>query len=83
MTYMERYLRDTGDAAIVSVINDGIEEGQLFYSESGDTYKWVSILRAAELHFASKENDSLSLFRMREEGLKGESPQILVRGRDR
>lgn len=80
MENLEQYLRSAGGDAIVSMLDKGIEEGQLFYPDSGETYKWVTILRAADLHWSSQEPEdaTFSLFRMREEGLHGDSPQILV-----
>jgi hypothetical protein len=85
MTYLEHYLCDYGDQAVISTIKDGAEEGKIFWPESGDTYKWVSIFRAADLHFTTQDSSSatFSLFRMREEGLTGGSPQIIVRCVDR
>ncbi len=81
---MEQYLCTVGDETIVAMIKDGIEEAKLFWPDSGDTYKWVSILRAADLHWTTKEAcGNISLFRMREEGLSGDSPQIVVRCADR
>lgn len=58
------------------MIDDGEQEGEQLYPDSGLTYKWVSVLRAAEVNW-NKDGDLL-VFRMREEGTVGESPQIIV-----
>ena len=85
MENLEKYLCSVGDRNILAVIEEGVEEGKLFWPESGETFKWVSILRAADLHWSNKEAGSASfaLFRMRSEGIVGNSPQIIVRCRDR
>jgi hypothetical protein len=80
---LEKYLYSTGDENIISVIKEGVEKGSLFYPGSGDTFKWVSVLRAADLHFSTQDVAGIALFRMREEGLAGDSPQIIVRCKDR
>ncbi len=85
MSNLENYLRSTGDPNIISLIQDGSEEGKQFYSESGDTYKWVFILRAADIHWSTKDASAanIALFRLREEGLVGDSPQIIVKCKNR
>jgi hypothetical protein len=85
MRYLEQYLCNIGDETIVSMIKEGGEEAKLFWPDSGDTFKWVSILRGADLHWTTREATcaNISLFRLREEGLIGDSPQIIVRCADR
>jgi len=48
-----------------------------------ETFKWVSLLGAAELQFSSEEDHSFALFRMREEHTAGPSPQFAVRAWNR
>jgi|688.fasta_scaffold431474_1 hypothetical protein len=85
MENLEKYLRSAGGDAIIAMIDAGSEEGQLFYPDSGETFKWVTLLRAADLHWSSKDvsDSEIVLFRMREEGLKEGGPQISVRCWDR
>jgi len=85
MRNLELYLRDSSDEHIITMIDEGTEEGRLFWSASGETYKWVVLLRAADLFWSPQEskNAEVALFRMREEGLRGDSPHIIVRCRDR
>lgn len=82
MDNLEKYLRDTDDQEIITMIDDGAEEGRLMYPESGETYKWVSVLRAADVHWGPKDT-GISLCRMQEEGLAGDSPQIVVKCKNR
>lgn len=82
---LERYLRHVGNATIIDMLNDGDEQGREFYADSGLTFKWVSILRAAEISWNPDEATASGtvLFRMREDGTVGESPQIVVQGWNR
>jgi len=81
LEHLEMYLRHVGKAAVVDIIDDGAVEAKEFYELSGDTFKWVSVLRAAEVHWNT--SDSIVVFRLREEGTHGDSPQIVVRGWNR
>jgi hypothetical protein len=85
MRSLEQYLLATGNQDIISRIHKGTEEARLFYSLSGETFKWVTLLRCADIHWTSKDagDDSIALFRLREEGLIGDSPQISVRCSER
>jgi hypothetical protein len=81
MLKLEKYLRASGDDNIIRMLDDGAEEGQVFYSGSGNIFKWVSILRAADIHWSplGANDASVALFRLREEGVMGNSPHIVVK----
>jgi hypothetical protein len=85
MENLEKYLRSDGGDEIVAMIDTATEQGRMFYPDSGETYKWVALLRGADIHWSSKEakDASFVLFRMREEGLLGDGPQVSVRCWDR
>ena len=78
---LETYLRHAGKPAVIELMDNGATEAKEFYDLSGDTFKWVTVLRAAEVHWNT--NDTIVLFRLREEGILGDSPQIIVRCRNR
>lgn len=82
MANLEKFLRDTDNQEIISMIDDGAEEGRLLYADSGETYKWVAVLRAADVYWGPKDA-GISLCRMQEEGLAGDAPQIVVKCRNR
>jgi hypothetical protein len=44
-------LRDEDDAESIRELESMIEMGQEFYAESGDLYKMVGILRAADIYW--------------------------------
>ena len=75
---LELYMRHVGTPTVLQILDDGEVEGAEFYSLSGQTFKWVSVLRAAEVYWNSA-GDNTVLFRLREEGTVGDSPQIVVR----
>lgn len=78
---LEEYLRDLGEKDIQSSLKDGAEMGKTFYFESGDVFKWVSILRAADSLWS--DHNEHGLIRLAEEGVRGSCPQIIARGWDR
>jgi hypothetical protein len=53
MRNLELFLRDSADNHVLSMIDDGAEESKIFYAGSGDTFKWVSLLRAADVFWSS------------------------------
>ncbi len=73
---MEDYLRSLDNKEISEIIDNGAEMGDNFYPDSGDVFKWVSVLRAADYLWS---NDSkFGFVRLAEEGVFGTSPQIIV-----
>jgi hypothetical protein len=76
VTLLEDYLRDLNNTEIIKIMDNGAEMGQIFYPESGDTFKWTSILRAADVLWNG--NSQFGFIRLGEEGIAGTSPQIIV-----
>ncbi len=67
--------------SITNIITSYARDGDLHVDESGSTYRWVGILRAAEKHWKTSEEHPL--FRTEVEGISGSSPQLIYKTQDR
>lgn len=77
----KRYLRSLDQSGLNEIIDDADAEADKYWFESGDTYKWVGVLQAADLHWGSA--DEPCMIRAEDEKPRGDSPQILFKLRDR
>lgn len=73
---LDAYLRSLQREDVNDILNDAAQKDSKF-PESGNTCTWIGIFRAAELVWRSTKD--FALFRMEEEGLRGSSPQIVVK----
>jgi hypothetical protein len=78
---LHEYLLDLGNMEIEDIISKGEEKGKNMYPDSGDTFKWISILRAADSLWST--SDECGFIRLAEEGIRGVCPQILATGWNR
>jgi hypothetical protein len=78
---LEEYLQDLGDKDIETSLQKGEEMGKTFYFESGDVFKWITIIRAADNLWS--DSNEYGFIRLAEEGVRGGCPQIIARGWDR
>ena len=74
---MEMYLREEGKADVIQVLDDSEIEGETFYSESGELYKLVGVLRAADTFWNPAGKPVL--FHKNGDPVVGDSPRILFR----
>lgn len=81
LRYLEMYLLHNNHQEVTSTIQRAALDSQELYYESGDTFYWVGILRAAEMMWKTTEEPAL--FRTEEEGINGSSPHIIVKGCNR
>jgi hypothetical protein len=78
---LEQYLLRQGKESVTNIITSYSSDCDLYVDESGSTYRWVGILRAAEMHWRTTAD--YSLFRTELEGINGVSPQIIFKTQDR
>jgi len=78
---LEDYLLDLGNKDIEQGLKDGEEMAKTFYFESGDVFKWITVLRAGDCLWS--EFNEHGFIRLTEEGLRGGCPQIVARCWDR
>jgi len=81
LKHLERYLESLGREDILVIMQEfksGCEEQ---FDNSGSTYRWVGILRAAEELW--KTGEDYCLFRSEMEGISGSSPHIVFSTRNR
>jgi hypothetical protein len=78
---LEDYLLDLGNKDIEQGLKDGEEMAKTFYFESGDVFKWITVLRAGDCLWS--EFNEHGFIRLTEEGLRGGYPQIVARCWDR
>ncbi len=78
---MEQYLLHQGKEAVTNIITTYANDCNQHIDESGSTYSWVGILRAAEKHWGTLPDNSL--FRTELEGINGTSPQLIIKTQDR
>jgi hypothetical protein len=78
---LEDYLLDLGNKDIEQVLKDGEEMAKTFYFESGDVFKWITVLRAGDCLWS--EFNEHGFIRLTEEGVRGGCPQIVSRCWDR
>jgi hypothetical protein len=81
LKFLKKYLLSLEREDLASIISEYATASQHLVDESGSTYQWVGVLRAAE-HFW-KTSDEHPLFRTELEGISGSSPQILFMTRNR
>lgn len=81
LRFLKKYLLSLGHEAVTKIIVEYGKDCEIFFEESGSTYSWVGVLRAAEEHW--KTSTEHALFRTELEGISGGSPQLLVKTRDR
>ena len=74
---MEMYLREEGRADVIRELDDSAVEGETYYSESGELYKLVGVLRAADM-FWNPAGKPVLLHKYGDPML-GDSPRILFR----
>lgn len=78
---MERFLLHQGKEAVNNIITTHANDCNEHIDESGSTYSWVGILRAAENHWGTLPYNTL--FRTELEGINGTSPQLIIKTQDR
>jgi hypothetical protein len=78
---LEQYLLSQGQQDLNNILTSYARECEEHVYESGSTYRWVGILRAAEQHWKTSEEPAL--FRTELEGINGSSPQLLFSTLDR
>ncbi len=82
LKFLEKYLLSLDQEDITKIIRDHTRDGDHHFNESGSTYRWVGVLRAAEQHWKTSEENAL--FRTEVEGIaEGSSPHLLIRTRER
>jgi hypothetical protein len=81
LRYLEMYLLNINTEAITDIIRTYAKDGDQQVYESGATYRWVGVLRAAEKLW--KTTDEYALFRTELEGINGASPQLVFKTQDR
>jgi hypothetical protein len=74
-------LLDLDNMEIADIISKGTEKGLNLYPDSGDFFKWISVLRAADSLWST--SNEFGFIRLAEEGVRGVCPQILATGWDR
>jgi hypothetical protein len=77
LKFLEKYLLSLGKESVTSIINTYHRDCDLHVDESGSTYRWVGILRAAEKNWKTTEEHAL--FRTELEGINGSSPQLIFK----
>jgi len=78
---LEQYLLSQNQPHVTSILDTYARECEESVYESGDTHRWVGVLRGAEQHW--KTSDAHALFRTELEGINGSSPQLLITTRER
>jgi len=78
---LERYLLYKGQQTLTTTITQYARDCEEHVYESGSTYRWVGVLRAAQQHWKTSEEHVL--FRTELEGINGPSPQIIFKTKDR
>jgi hypothetical protein len=78
---LEQYLLSKGQENLNAIITTYARDCEDHVFESGATYRWIGILRAAEQHW--KTTPQPALFRTELEGISGSSPQLIVKTLDR
>jgi hypothetical protein len=78
---LEQYLLSLGQESLTNIIRVYTSDCDLQVDRSGSTYKWVGILRAAEMHW--KTTQEFALFRTELEGINGPDPQLVFKIQDR
>jgi hypothetical protein len=63
------------------MMSEGEEIGRHLYPDSGDTFKWVAVLRAGDRFWST--TGEFGFVRLAEEGTRGNGPQILAIGGNR
>lgn len=75
---MELYLRSEGQEAVIKELDDACKIRDTFYSESGDLFKLIGVLRADDIFWNADKVPVL--FHMDGEAMHGDGPRILVKG---
>lgn len=78
---LEHFLLHLRKESVTNTIAQFASDCDLHVDESGSTYRWLGILRGAELHW--KTSQDFSLFRTELDGIDGASPQIIFKTQDR
>ena len=64
-------------AQVFQEMDDAKRKADVYYSEAGDTFKWVGVLRAADTYWNPEQKPAL--FLLQSEPLEHEQPRIIVR----
>lgn len=78
---LEQYLLAQDKESVTLLITSYARDCELLVDESGSTYRWIGILRAAEKHWNTSADHAL--FRTELEGINGASPQLIFKTQDR
>lgn len=73
---LDEYLRSLQRTDLNTILDEYVEKDHK-YPESGRTCSWIGVFRAAEMLWGTSKD--FSIFRLEEEGVKGSSPQIIVK----
>ena len=65
-------------AAVFQEMEEAKRKAEIYYKDAGDTYKWVGVLRAADIFWSAEQK--LALMLLEAEPL-GSEPSIIVRAR--
>ena len=66
-----------GPAAVFREMEEANRKAETYFAESGDAYKWVGVLRAADIYWNPEKKPALIL--LETEPLEREQPRIVVR----
>jgi len=75
---MELYLRSEGQEAVIKELDDACKINATFYPDSGDLFKLIGVMRAADIFW--NPDKAPVLFHIEGEALHGDGPRILVKG---
>lgn len=76
ITFLEDYMYGSDRSDIKELLLSGLTDSETKFIHSGQTYRWIVILRVADKLWSS--TDSYSFIRLKEEGIKGGNPHIIV-----
>lgn len=66
-------------ASVLNEMSSASQAGATYYRDSGDLFKWIGVLRAADSYW--NPDHVPVLFLLDTEKLEGDSPRIVVRPR--
>jgi hypothetical protein len=78
---LERYLLSQDQQNLNLIMTTYARDCEEHVYESGSTFRWIGIFRAAEQHWKTSEGPAL--FRTELEGTNGGNPQLLFKTQDR
>jgi len=65
-------------AAVFQEMEEAKRKAEIYYKDAGDSYKWVGVLRAADIFWNPEQKPALVLL---ESEPLGDQPRIIVRPR--